>query len=110
MDILISRPWVGKTLISFLSSVEAAAFATRQGCKLSSGDFPIVCKDNDAFARLIAEYESQQMIDCVKIYARTPIHLEFSPAKGVPSLHFFYVICSKETNYQETASSIGFRD
>lgn len=70
----------GKTLISFLSSVEAAAFATRQGCKLSSGDFPIVCKDNDAFARLIAEYESQQMIDCVKIYARTPIHLEFSPA------------------------------
>ena len=41
----------GKTLISFLSSTEAAAFATRQGCVLPSGDFPIVCKDNDSFIR-----------------------------------------------------------
>ena len=70
----------GKTLISFLSSTEAAAFATRQGCVLPSGDFPIVCKDNDSFIRLIAEYESQRMIDKVKIYARTPINLEFLPA------------------------------
>ena len=65
------------TLAVFLSESEAAAFAARQGCVLPSGEYPIVCKDNEAFVQLVASYEER--ISKIKIYTRTPIHLEFSP-------------------------------
>lgn len=68
-----------KTLTAFLSSTEAAAFASRMRCVLPSGDFPIVCQDNDAFTRLVADYAAQQLISNVKIYARMPINIEFTP-------------------------------
>lgn len=67
-----------KTLIAFLSFAEAAAFAAGQNCILPSGEFTVVCKDKEAFARLIMDYEARQLISYVKIYARMPIHLEFA--------------------------------
>jgi len=69
-----------KTLIVFLSSAEAAAFASRQKCVLPSGEFPIVCKDNESFAQLVAGYEADQRISNIKIYARPPIHVSFVPS------------------------------
>lgn len=82
-----------RTLIVFLSASEAAAFAFRQGCVLSSGEYPIVCKDNDSFTRLVADYEDRQLISGVKVYARTPIHMEFDASdfrrdgqKSIPAM------------------------
>ena len=68
-----------RTLTVFLSSAEAAAFASRMRCVLPSGDFPIVSKDNDTFTQLVADYAAQQLISSVKIYARMPINIEFAP-------------------------------
>jgi len=69
-----------KTLVAFLSGTEAAAFAVRQGCVLESGESLVVSTDNDAFARLAVSYVNQGLIDQIKIYARTPVGLVFTPS------------------------------